>query len=304
MPLHDTSSEEIDFVYANFFNTLGARPLLKYVDIELAINRYSDVVDESRSPPVFRSKSAMARISPQDVEGKRRLLRALDLIDLAVAQQAWLGGDVLLPELADLVSKPFDQAATNMDFHKTQQEPDTTQKNSANRAALAHLAVANSSLLLQNVTRYRLYSRMREAKYNSFTYAWAQAMKNDPYYLNEIAGPGYDIKWESEPRNPVTKRKMVAGWYVTYKYQDAIKGGGEQVELVPFPDPQDVRYESFSLSDELVLLLNERERIKGQLLNYDIVERATDEKKTDSLKRIALNANVNRRRYANHNAGH
>ena len=104
IPTHsalDANNPEQKFFYRHFPDTISPLALLECVDFELRLAPYSDLIDENPSPhlkPKADIKRLLEPRSREVSEGVERIKRAMDLVDLAIAQQAWLGGDALLPD--------------------------------------------------------------------------------------------------------------------------------------------------------------------------------------------------------------
>lgn len=305
IPVHSTlapTDAEYRFFYQHFFDFISAAGLLRYIDYELQLVVYSDMVVDG-VPPHLRNEGDLSKSLYSKTNGRAQgietIKHALDLVDLAIAQQAWLGGDALLPTLAEQAFQHM--FSWDLSFYfQTNREPDANEVDDENNhRALVHIAVGQNPLLLQNVVRYQIYDEMNSKKYNSFAYAFASYHKEDPVYMNDLigdklvdvlAGDKVVARWMENPTAPQTGEKLVSGWYLTYSSVTRFDAHNMMFEsvLVPLPSIPSVRQRSFAISSDMQQLLDARERLKSILLGYEFVEFAkTQDKGTDSVRRFA-----------------
>lgn len=283
----NTVGRDERFFYRYFFRFISAPVLLKYVDFEIRLAPYSDFVisgDRSRLLTQSEAKRSLLLLRPKESSEVEKLKRALDLVELALAQQTWLAGDAMLPTLDEYF---FQDVGSGYDPNLLTDDKATPKQiaNDIDRRALIHLAVGqHNPLLLQNVVRYEIYRNMDAKQYDSFAYAYASSQREDSQYMKTVVGNKLLPVWESDPSIPETGEKLPPGWYTTVPYFDASTASVKSIPFIPLPSTEDVEGRSFAVSSDLQRLFEAREQLKSILLGYEFVRFAGDRK--DGLQAI------------------
>ena len=188
-----------------------------------------------------RALSDLYRADNIRMSGRERLLEALSLTDVAIAQQTMLSGDALLPLLIDVLSRLSASA------------------NKGDKAMYdsAVVLLERDSVLAQNLVLFGIRNRVQTAS-NFSTYAVAIA-GGDKASLQSVIGGMWSLTWSGEDVKEGKHLKVPKGWSVAI--------GDAHISL---PTPEALLEGRLKQSDEVRQLLWMRARVLDELSGYGI----------------------------------
>lgn len=273
------SNPAVGMFYANFTKELlSPDAIVEYANVELDLNSYRELL----------SPSGMTLLDTKDLYGGRgqnnasaiALKAAFDWLSLAIAQQNFLGGDVLLHFLSTDGFSEYKPPVVSLS--QLLDEPKSKDVLHDQQLALAHYLLGHNPVLLQNAIRYRIFKKMQahndDKTLTAFGYAWAYSHSETPLYLQALlrdALPVEYIEKKAEGRSNVP----ATGWYTKYVFTDYTEGAREERTLmVPLPTIEDVMQKTFVISTPLRRLLECRNRINTVLAANQLLEQASENK--------------------------
>jgi hypothetical protein len=258
-----------------FAPSLLSAMLRNYLDLQ----RYYELVpNDDVTKPLLSPEQLMVNPPSAASRTPYRLRLAATYVDVAIAQQAMLGGDLLLPALAELMGSPSDlTGAAEADelaiwnrlskdsgfkerigryFLHTLNEPfDAKHVRSAIMGMLE-----GSPVLAANLVRWHLYAKSPDAGPIAAGYRLAYCAPTDAE-LKALFGPG----WTFTPEKATTGGIACGagsenGWRVSF--------GGIAPQIMP--TPQEFQAGSLVRSREVMELMETREMILGEIASREL----------------------------------
>ena len=276
---------------------IGVRHLAGHIARELQINSYREITTDDYQR-LMTPQELMGKTEPSD-RAKDVLLYALDWLNVAIAQQRLLSGDILLPYLANDAKQDYDAGQTQgWDFIRPLTDAELNSgKKDLYRIALAHHILLTNPLIRDNTARYLVYEAMQQAKRTSVSYSFAyeigesdESSTSRSTWMNQLLGNQFQIDWFAGPEE--YGQVPARGWYLMlFLNAGDIRNGGNYVRR-PFsasmPSPNELVHGAFRSTPALDHLLTLRANVEGRVLGFDITENARATGRLKDVKSVIL----------------
>jgi hypothetical protein len=265
----------VNMFYTNFTKELlSPDAIVEYANVELQINSYRELISDSGTT-LLDSKELYRGRGQKRKSSEIALKAAFDWLTLAIAQQTFLGGDMLLPFLS--IDGFGEYKAPEITLNQLVEEPKSKEIVHDQQLALAHYLLGHNPVLLQNVIRYRIFKlsgARTDKRVTAFGYAWAYSHSETPLYLRTLLKDTLPVEYvekgDNHPDVPAS------GWYSKYVFTDYTKAVREErAVMVPVPPIEDVLERAFVISTPLRKLLECRNSINALLSADQLLEQAS-----------------------------
>lgn len=190
---------------------------------------------------VLRPHAELYRASSLRMSGRDRLIEALALTDVAIAQQTMLSGDALLPVLYQAITQ-LANASTATDQFLHQQ---------------AVSAIEHNAILAKN---FVLYAMRRDVRSASNILAYNVALQGtDIPMLQSVTSTRWQFAHHAAAVMDGNRIKIPAGWSVAIGNAD-----------IALPTADQLLEGRLTTHDEVGALLAQRRRILDELTSYDV----------------------------------
>lgn len=268
--LNNKLNQKLEFSQDPFPKNVNLTNIIKEPVASVIVNNYIENFIEIQKYYEFM-KTEKELLSEEELFSNNRALNRkglyylekfiLPLVEVAIAQQALLSGDVLLP----IMEKAF---AEKLD--KNNEEPFN--------ACIA--ALKNNKLLARNFMVFYIKNQIQKNPfYNEFSYHFALNAKNNEFLKRIIRVPLEFNFAEDEKKNDKGHIVIPKGWSLKID-NDA---------FIPLPSALDIAEAKFIYSDEMNKLITLKSKIMDEIVSYTFSNGFSKESKI-KLNRLLLNA--------------
>lgn len=210
---------------------------------------------EPHPPKKPYTRDQLLRLEVDRRTGYDALSESLNLVDISIAQQNLLSGDILLPKLYEIFKK-----ATETSSEPNKPDPDKKLYDRAENLLKANPVLARNFIL---------YSLRREVleKSNFLTYHLALGFKKDAKALQSTTVLPWQFQWRDEVKEG-DNVKEEAGWYV--------KIGDNQHRL---PTSEELAEGQLTHQPDVEALIALRERIAEEMASYEVLTSASPQQR-------------------------
>ena len=255
----------------NFPRYMAPGLVRRVVEMNLNLYHYWELVEDPDNQSRLNSMEQILNRKRAHRRALDMLKRSHDILEVAIAQQAMISGDIMLERLGFMYEPTF----TESEYQATDILEIASIEMAANEKRDAHRVLAGNTVARTNALRVFILEQLKRKKWPKYRYYMAYSETEFDKDLKKILGDNYEFRrW---------KRGDEEGWEVRYVYTNSANPEYSRDTYVKLPTPEEITHEKLMVTPDLRELVGLQLLLQKEIAEYEADMSFTDPEDRKSL---------------------